>query len=460
MKKLHTWAVFISVLGFFSLSLFGQAPSQPGHVGTDEIQAPANIIRILSNYYMMGKWDLLQKEIDDLFKDKLIEGNKIDAKKNFYFIVFLSSQKGEESRLIRIPWQFPHPDPYITRIPGEKEIYEILLDIPSKLTIKTSYTSTATKNPLLDQIPKFIKTIEPSIYAMLTSIAKAQAPANLAPSKLNVELRSVSLPFKRAKISIKDEVFLNQTTAFSAVTEFADSIDYRIARWNKDGPKLVKSIKDNLNELLKKKDEDKPLSDRMSEAVQKAYVEFINTENPRGEDLELAVDIEKAFLDKIGKVVAAQEEAECEFANVPLENVSFGLISSFFIANDFTGRRVKVTDDGFYAADPPSNPLTAAIVNIHLKYDPQSAKMSAAEILGLFAGIVLTPDAGLCAGAAVFPLRGISLNAGVAFMGSHIMRDPIAEVVEGKNMNKPGDPDKPFITKWDHVFFLGLGYSF
>jgi hypothetical protein len=154
-------------------------------------------------------------------------------------------------------------------------------------------------------------------------------------------------------------------------------------------------------------------------------------------------------------------KADFTFKNLPRQRWSFGLVSAFLLARAYAAERVRLTDDGYYADDPPRNPLAAAIVNFHpAAYDPDAAAMGWGERFRLFAGVVLEPDAGLCAGAGIGLLRGLTVNAGVAVMGIQTPRDPREVTVSGRLKTLPGDPDAPFRTAWKAVGFVGMGYSF
>ncbi len=154
-------------------------------------------------------------------------------------------------------------------------------------------------------------------------------------------------------------------------------------------------------------------------------------------------------------------KANTDWENIPLQRASFGLISSYMLGKAFAAERARLTDDGYYAADPPKNPLTAVILNIHPEaYDPASAKMTQAERLRLFAGVVMTPDPGLCAGASAAIIRGLSVNVGMAWMALRIASHPRSLVVGGRPKTEPSDPKDPFNTSWRAVGFLGLGYVF
>jgi len=45
-------------------------------------------------------------------------------------------------------------------------------------------------------------------------------------------------------------------------------------------------------------------------------------------------------------------------------------------------------------------------------------------------------------------------------MGFHIANNPLNLVVDGKEIKRAENLERPFKTKWGPVFFLGFGYRF
>jgi len=458
MKKFLSLLAFFPIHFIFTIPLVAQVPSRPMVLGGGTIVNPTTTLGNLANDYLSGDWTALQKKTRELLKDFKTDKHEVDATKAFYFIVFLSHEKGKEPRLIRFPWHDPEPDPYASRIPGKKEIYEIVLSDEAEWTLKTAYLSTEIENRLLSQIPKFVKMIEP-IFMM----AYKEAETTAAPP-IKVEIRSIALPYDKAKIRISDTAVMSDASLAKAIkaaaSKLADDLQYRDIYASEFGKILAIAINTKIQEVPVA-DNKKALLERMREAVDTAFRSHIDKSKPKPDELKLAMKIEEEFLSMIEESVAKNVEEEFEYENVPLQHFDFGLISTHMLADSYIGQRVKVTDAGNYAADPPKDPLTAAIINFHpLEYDPKSAKMKFAEIFRLFGGFVLTPDYGCCAGVGFSLLRGLTINAGFAMMRIHSKRDPISVQVDGKEFEKPGNSDKPFKLKWGQVFFVGFGYNF
>jgi hypothetical protein len=156
-RRVFVFALALALSGF----LGAQVPSQPQKIGTAFVPDLGDFVNDLSALYFGGEWDLLQAKLNGILPGKKIQCHTIDPKKHFYFVVFVSQSIGEDSKLIRIPWRDPAPEPYAMRVPGEKEVFEIVLGAGSNLSLETTYSSSALEDPLLAQVPALIKTIEP-----------------------------------------------------------------------------------------------------------------------------------------------------------------------------------------------------------------------------------------------------------------------------------------------------------
>jgi hypothetical protein len=370
-------ALSAAILAISAAALSAQVPSRPKDYGAGVVVNLDKLTTDLSDLYFTGQWDALQKKICDLglwIEPKEKEGNSkirenLDPEKNFYIVVFLARDEGGERKLIRFAWHKPAPAPYAASIPGKKEIFEIVLGAGAEYELTTSYVSTQTEDPLLAEVPKFVKKIETIFIDIIdTKNRTKQVTANF-------KVNRVVLPYERAKVHITDVAELSKQAAA------------------KSGVKEVK--------------------------------------------------------------------ASFDFKNAPWTRWSFGLLSAYTLGRDYAKDRIRLTDDGYYAANPPGNPMTAALLNIHpLAFDPDTVRMTLAERIRLFVGGVLSPDAGVCAGAGFGLLRGLAVNAGVALMGLRTARDPHALVINGRAKTEPGDANEPFKTAWKAVGFLGFGYSF
>jgi hypothetical protein len=357
--------------------LAAQVPSRPEHVGSGYVEDLRALTAEMSALYDSGRWTELQDKISGLGLRIARDGpgrevdRPLDPVRNFYLVVFLSRDEAGNVKLVRFAWHKPSLRPYAASIPGRREIYEIVLGAGVDFDLRTGYVSTETEDPVLAEVPRFVKKIEPFLIKIVDRATKRTAEA-----AANFIVRRVSLPFARAKVRIADQADLTE-----GMTAWARGV-----------------------RMLK---------------------------------------------------------ADFTFQNAPWRRWSFGLVSACLLGTGYAAERVRLTDDGYYADDPPKNPLAAAILSFHpAAYDPDAAAMGWAERLRLFTGVVLEPDMGLCAGAGIGLLRGLAVIGGVAVMGVQTPRDPRQVTVGGRLKTLPGDPDAPFKTAWKAVGFVGMGYSF
>lgn len=454
MKKFFSPFIFLLISLGFSVPLIAQIPSRPEIVGAGSLENLDSVVTTLSQYFFSGRWDLLQNIIDRLELDKKTSGHKIDPLENFYFIVFLSREEGEEPKLIRFAWHKPAPEPYAARIPGRNEIFEIVLGAGTDMELKTSYASTERDNPLLTQVPKFVKKIDPAFLEL--SLA---AGIRLKSPVLNFEVRRVRLPFRRAKVKISDIGALSEAFQAQSIKAATIKLTAFISYRDNKAKALAASLCEPIQQV--QIGEGEGFAQECRIAVHQAYRDYLKAHPLKGSALAQAGGIEKMFIDAVEAAGVTEVKAGFDYDNIPLERFSFGLISAYMLGTGYAADRVRLTEDGYYAADPPKSPLAAAIINIHpIKYDPESAKMSLAERIRLFVGVVLSPDAGFCAGAGFALLRGLSVNAGMASMGIRVANHPRSLVVNGRAKTEPGDPEEPFRINWKSVAFAGFGFSF
>ncbi len=203
MRLLSRPAIAIALCGVVASIAAAQVPSRPTMVGSGQTGPLAS----LAADYLDGRWALVQSKMDALLAGKTAGGHVIDPKKHFYLIVFLSLEKGEAPRLIRFVWHKPMPDPYAARIPGKREIFEIVLGAGNEFELKTSYLSTELANPLLDEIPKFVRKVEPFVAEWVKKKTD-RIPEQTVP----FQVRRVALPYARAKIKIVDTVIFGGET--------------------------------------------------------------------------------------------------------------------------------------------------------------------------------------------------------------------------------------------------------
>jgi hypothetical protein len=481
MKLKWTFFIGLSVFLLLPKSALTQVPSIPKCIAHAAIEDTASSLEVLGDYYKCGQWGKLQNKIECLLGECLwkncddpnstVPEYKFDEENNYYFVVFLYKGFDGETNIVRFLWHKPYPEPYVNRLPGVSKLYEIILNYEEMgVQFQTAYLSLRKENPIIAQIPKMAKLFEPLLLVKAPSGIEAPGAARGKTKKICVEVREVTLPYKRASIQIKDTVMAKNTSRVKdlndAFTKLRSSLSKRESYGNQFGNKLIENLMNNISKV-ECSDEDE-YSDKYTAAIKSAYERSIDeskkdTASIKPEDLKLGIFIEQQFIELIKQNASEKLSSEVEINNVPYERISFGLISSFMLSKNYNcDNRVKISDAGMYVNDPLKNPLTAAIINWHpFKYDPEAAKISWKERFRLFFGEVLTPEIGLCAGAGIAIIRGLTINTGAALLAINSPKNPIPVLEEGKEIGtKPQNKNDPFVMKGGWVFFIGFGYSF
>lgn len=145
-------------------------------------------------------------------------------------------------------------------------------------------------------------------------------------------------------------------------------------------------------------------------------------------------------------------EAKHELVNMSLRRLGFGPVAAGTVSNSGDDR-VKISG-GRIVADPPGSGMALAAVYWHPRaYDPETLFPSRAERFRLLGGVVIKPEPGLAAGVSALLFRGVSINAGYAWM--RVATLPAGASV-GDEVRTPDPLDRGVGGAW----WAGLGYVF
>ena len=508
MNRRALWAAILLTVRLAS-SAEAQEPSLPEPIAQHRIQTPEpNLLGTWAEYYFSNRWSLLQAEVrnkltvsekDLHLDDRNIPEKKVhifDFRQNYYRVIFVSTFRKETGELIQFLVHDPDPEPYVNRLPGVRQLYDVFIAPDEAATLKSSYLSTRVADPFIEKLPSFFAKAFDFTRIARFDIAAPEAAA-VKPSVLYVDISLVNLPRKRATIAISDEatVPLGLVTAAQS-EELKQKLTLRHARGSdcavllaENLDKAIQAELDDQSTLAPPRDPceepffNRPASDEefkecvphevtdetpvtpaerrclIQKRMKKTYEAVVGCHRdckPGGEkDFAPVLKVEEDFKNLLaGKTLQAKKDMSYE--NVPLERRSLGLISGVMLETS-GDRRFKIESQKI-TADPLSGALSLAVVNFHpWTFDPKSEIPSFGEKFRLFGGTVLTPEFGVTAGAGYAFFRGISINAGMALMRVDTLR-PGDEVGEGVDtLVKPKDP---FKDGWSNTFFVGLGFNF
>lgn len=445
--------------------LSAQIRTTPVEVDMWKTDFPKSPLAELTDLYLGGEVKVLQektrKYLTDLYEAKERPKHYLNFEANHYLVVFLSTKDSTE--LLRyVVHNKPEPRDYSLTVPGltkKESLFEVFLSSTERQTYSTTYSLQRQADPLLAQIPAFAGLLKPSVVAPLLPRSAVAPPARFP---LVASVRAVDLlDMRRATAKVKETLStINDLPGVSkAIDSTAASLELRTARLSVCAKGLVTKLKDALKKVVEDScDADKGASTKCLEALKAAigttYKDHIGTcSNLSSTDLQATIDTEAEFLSTIGTQAAASKSSEYVLTNRPLQRLSFGVVSAF-ISDTSGDTRVKL-QNGNIVSDPLSGALSMAVLNIHPKaYDPDRAKQSGAERFRFFVGGVFAPEFGVGAGVGVSLIRGLTINAGYAWLVVDDLRagDTIGPA--------PMNPSKPFGQGTSEVLFVGLGFNF
>lgn len=356
-------------------------------------------------------------------------------------------------------------------------------DLPS---LETLYTSGEKPNPILEQLPSFIKQL-----GLLEAIAAGQGVTTLsgrgiapmsrrhsrpAPSVARMpeavfKIYGPTLSHARADIAVRDWIVTKPTEEGIAdgAIELRDALKATSARSSACARTLADAQAAALTAAagcavpvtsLFGAEADR-CRGTLNAALDTAYSGVVGTCPPEiafpGGDPVAVVD--EAFRGVAKGLGASVAQGELALKNVPREHFSFGLMTAVRFGDVRSARpRVKMGDDNLVASDPLPRLLTAVLVNWHpWGYDVE--KINTSRDKGSFklsGGTTVTPDFGLIGTAGYSPLKGLTVHVGYAVLLSN---SPKTNVEIGKPV--PDDlKDDPFRSVRVGTWLWGLSYSF
>lgn len=361
--------------------------------------------------------------------------------------------------------------------------------------LQSLYTSGEKPNPILEQIPSFIKQLAflEALGAGLgpTTVRPRVAPPRFpAPPPPPPEIRTPeavfkiygpALPHGRADVAVRDWIILGPTAdgLTGASTEIRDALlfgsartsacarslatgyDQAVSRQAADclrhvngpskGPFSAEAAR--CRSLLNGAFDEVYESTLADPALCRAETTFSGTDPVAQVD-----DAYRALATGLG---ASVTQGETALKNVPREAISFGLMTAVRVGDVTSPRpRVKLNDDGVVVDDPMPRLVTAVLVNWHpFGYDP--SKINTAGDKGSFklsAGTTVTPDFGFVGAAGYSPIKGLTVHVGYAVLYGNSPKEGITvgEKVPESFYNK----NDPFRAAPMRTWLWGLSYSF
>jgi hypothetical protein len=364
----------------------------------------------------------------------------------------------------------PDPTPYSTTLPGVASLRQIFVARQPTHVLASLYVSTPTANPLLEQIPAVAAAVVNPLVAVATQlsgtvgkrVAAAAAPAK--PPNVWTTVSIATLPDKRASLEFKAIAAIEPSPAAIARKSRALAEQLRTndaahsscaiaviaadltAIENKSSA-CSEAIRPNSNSTCIAK---------LEEDLKTAFDTTLQgCKPPSNDEMELIVGVDAGLRKFLTELSATDVTGNAKLANVPLERVSFGLVTGVITYGDVTQPRVKMTDDGRLGSDPLGRQLLMVVVNSSFKpYDSGALTLTEQERWRWFGGAVVSPGFGVGGGLSVLLVRGFGFNVGGAIFSVNALR-------EGDEIgNAPASSSDPFALGWARVAFVGASYNF
>lgn len=359
----------------------------------------------------------------------------------------------------------------------QSEVYEVLLSTHPSSALITDYASAPTDNPLSAQFVDVVGRIVGPLFGLASDVQgksgrtfTAAAPT----TKANLWATSfrVRLPFKRAAIAAtsKASLPLTEARATALVTNLAADLllkDTSYSLWARSfaremvdaAGRAIKMCTTPASSALPSPAVCKQFFDDQFQAAHKACIDNNGCAPPSGAkptdaDLAAVNRINAAFREFAANGAAESSTLQSSFHNEPFTHLAFGLLTGMMVGSPSPNRaRVKVKDDGTFAADPVGRQISMIILNISCGYKASSPSLSRSERWRGFVGGVVTPDFGLGGGLSLLLVRGVAVNVGGGVLFSRGLPDK-------KTVGDVADPVKPFALARMPFGFVGASFNF
>jgi hypothetical protein len=374
--------------------------------------------------------------------------------------------------LMRANVRWPEPAAYSADLPGVLGLTEVFVAGSVSARGASLYTSTAEKDPLVEQLPGFVQAIFAPLSTTVAGIlgrVKGKADARsfekaVAPPQLGVIISSVVLPLARASIRLQ-----MQARDLATVEEFTGAVGRLGAALIFDGAGRSTPARAQVTKLV---DElpvvaaDKcaasgstapapvPCRGALDAEIKAAYDAAMATK-PSTADADAIELVDQRFRELVVNALSVSAELDVTFKNRPLTHFAFGAGAAVMAYASVSRVRTKLDDDnGLLVSDPLPRVMTMAFVNWSPRgYDAASPSLRASERFRAFFGAALTPDFGVVGGINVLLQRGIGIVGGVGVL--------FGKGAEAEEVGKPpAASEDPFKLAVGRTVFVGISYNY
>lgn len=363
--------------------------------------------------------------------------------------------------------------PYKLDLPGITRVYEVFVSDRKASTLIALVTSTEKADPTLEQIPAVVAKILPALFGLAATIGQPVQPGGRTPAVAGFPPPpsfwatpfQIDLPARRASLAIKaiageltsPEEFRRTTSKYALTVGFRTSAcALELAEANSAA--AAGAYESGACTPVKGEDpmERTRLCLAAFDGALRSGLTTLHDGARCSTDAETKAmaAVDEQFRTLLTSGVSREVTTEITVANTPRQRVSFGLVEAVAFAAKLQDPRVKLTGNGTVQADPLPRLLTIVTVNTSFRgYDASAITASPQEKVRWFAGAVVLPDFGVAAGLSFLPIRGVSVNGGIAGL---FVKSAAANAIG----SQPKDATDPFRLGTAWAAFLGVGYNF
>lgn len=447
---------------------------------------PASPVKPLDDAIHAGDGELARAEglklLECLAADPDLKAHLGNLDDDYYHLIWEGKDDDGKQTVFRLLVHRGLQASQANRLPGltdssRSKLIDVLLSDDETSKLVSLYVATPKANPTTAALPDvvgalglpgLIGSITPLHQEMFLKAFKGPLPV-AAPTATPEPLRRlfatvfrVDLPLARADLKIRDMV---RTPA--NVSEFKDALDdlqerllAREARDSVCAQELTATLVVALKGQADRCDTVGTCSKAMADRVESETTKSMSSSSCKGKTgpavgYDPPLEVEKQFSALGRELAASVSKGTVDERNEPLTSISFGIASGLIVGRPTLDTPRVTLDAGKIVRDPLPRTLTMMVVNFHPKpYDAELPRMSKAERFRAFGGFVLTPSPGLTTGLSAQIVRGLSINAGWAWMFVNTTKG------SDKLDAAPSDEQDPFKRRTSRVFFAALGYAF
>jgi hypothetical protein len=453
-------ALLLIVLVLAWSNATAQTPADVATLEKASFTATQGTLEDYGRLYHRGQYRELATRLREDLDGIAWRGARPDFSSRYTSIVVVVRPPAEKDRAL-VRMLLPPAGPVLApphRMPGVDMVYEVFLSYDGAARMESSWVSTPEEYPLRGQLAKLAETAFPSLAALVEP-----APDRLIDTTVYVTVNEVRLPRRRASLKVTTRVHEAPRLGPAAVA-LGSAVARGPARLSRCALALSDTLRGTLGAATTPTVASSPAAsgeglpaELASKTAKHLRTKLCEDEVAGEGDGGLKVARAEAVADVANRYLAVAAgrpdpiTGTAELRNLPPMWLSVGLVGGVMLTRG--GDKNFQVSDGATEEDALSGPVTAAVLHLHLPYDPETPDISPQERFSVFGGIAATPTAGFAVGASLRLFRGLGVQVSHVWLRADRLRpefDP-GQAVTGS--------DDPFELGFTRSIALGISYD-